>query len=572
MQTAPQRVCGRRRTAWGLGLLLLSLAFVMGAGAKAAYAATTITVDCTTDPGALGGALAGASDGDTLTIQGTCSGTFDIAHSLTLAGSGGATLDGQGAGPVLSVESGQTVVVSDLTITGGNGSAVGGIRNAGTLTLANSTVSGNSVTVPQFVSGVAGIFNQNGSVTLVNSTVSGNSASASVQFTTAIGGIASFNLFGSGSVTLVDSTVSGNSASSPSLAYGGILNAAPGSVAALTNSTVSGNRASATGGASAFSIAAGGIANDGGNLSLTNVTLARNSATEPNGGFLPPAGGISNFDGGKLTVANSLIAQQSDGPNCLFLNPITDAGYNLDNGSSCGFSANGSLSNTDPLLDPAGLQNNGGPTQTIALEPGSPAIDASPPTVNGCGTTITTDQRGVSRPQGSGCDIGAFELVLDSTPPVIAVPGPITVNATSPSGAGVTYTVSATDPDDAVASLSCAPASASTFPIGTTTVTCKASDTHGNTSSATFTVHVKGAAEQLADLGKGVVGVGPGTSLADKVSQVQTYLTANDIADACSTLTALVNELKALSGKTITSGQATTLIATTQRIEAVLGC
>jgi nitrous oxidase accessory protein NosD len=208
-------------------------------------------VDCTTDPGALATALATATDGDTLAIQGTCKGTFEIAHSLTLAGSAGATLDAQAAGTVLTIDSGSTVVVSDLTITGGNGSAVGGIRNGGTLTLANSTVSGNSVTVPQFVSGVAGIFNQSGSVTLVNSTVSGNSASASVQFTTAIGGIASFNLFGSGSVTLVDSTVSGNSATSPSLAYGGILNAAPGSVAALTNSTVSGNSASATGGARA---------------------------------------------------------------------------------------------------------------------------------------------------------------------------------------------------------------------------------------------------------------------------------------------------------------------------------
>jgi hypothetical protein len=553
-------------------LLLLSLAFAMGVTAKTAYAATTITVDCTTDPSALAGALASASDGDTLALQGTCKGTFDIAHSLTLAGSGGAMLDGQGAGPVLSVESGQIVVVSDLTITGGNGNAVGGIRNAGTLTLANSTVSGNNVTVPRLVLGVAGIFNQSGSVTLVNSTVSGNSASASVQFTTAIGGIANFNLFGPGSVTLVDSTVSGNSASSPSLAYGGILNAAPGSVAALTNSTVSGNSASAAGGASALSIAAGGIANDGGKLSLTNVTLARNSATEPNGGFYPPAGGISNFDGGKLTVASSLIAQQSDGPNCLFLSPITDAGYNLDSGSSCGFSANGSLSNTDPLLDPAGLQNNGGPTQTIALEPGSPAIDTIPPGVNGCGTSITTDQRGVSRPQGSGCDMGAFELVLDTTPPVITVPGPITVNATSPTGAVVTYSVSATDPDDTVASLSCAPASGTTFPIGTTTVTCTASDTHGNSSTATFTVHVKGGAEQLSDLLTAVTGVGPGTSLADKVSQVQTYLTADDLMDACSTLAALVNELKAQSGKTIASGQATTLIATTQRIEAVHGC
>jgi nitrous oxidase accessory protein NosD len=89
------------------------------ASAKPAYAAT-ITVDCTTDSGALGTALAGASDGDTLAIQGTCTGTFEIAHSLTLAGSGGATLDAQGAGRVLTIDPGTTVAVTGLTISGGD--------------------------------------------------------------------------------------------------------------------------------------------------------------------------------------------------------------------------------------------------------------------------------------------------------------------------------------------------------------------------------------------------------------------------------------------------------------------
>jgi hypothetical protein len=60
-------------------------------------------------------------------------------------------------------------------------------------------------------------------------------------------------------------------------------------------------------------------------------------------------------------------------------------------------------------LDPAGLVSNGGPTWTIALLSGSPAIDRIPPGTNGCGTTITTDQRGVARPHGGGCDIGAYE-------------------------------------------------------------------------------------------------------------------------------------------------------------------
>jgi hypothetical protein len=92
------------------------------------------------------------------------------------------------------------------------------------------------------------------------------------------------------------------------------------------------------------------------------------------------------------------------------------------------------------------------------------------------------------------------------------------------------------------------------------------------TSSASFTVHVKGAAEQFADLLTAVTGFGPGTSLADKVSQAGTYLTANDVADACSTLNAFIKEVKAQLGITLLPSQAATLIATAQRIETVLGC
>ena len=224
------------------------------------------------------------------------------------------------------------------------------------------------------------------------------------------------------------------------------------------------------------------------------------------------------------------------------------------------------------MLDPAGLKDNGGPTRTIALELGRPAIDAIPTAANGCGTSIASDQRGVGRPQGSGCDLGAFELVLDTTPPVITVPGPSTANATSPQGAIVTYTVSATDPDDAVASLTCEPASGSTFPIGTTTVTCTAADTNGNSATASFSVLVEGATEQLADLGKAVAGVGPGTSLADKVKQVQIYLAQHDVPNACLTLQRFIDQVRAQSGKSIPAATATTLIADATRTKNVLGC
>jgi uncharacterized repeat protein (TIGR01451 family) len=445
-ETARRRVRGRRQRVWRLTLLGLAVGVITaGLGtAKPAHAASTIPVDCTTDSSALTGALMSATDGDTLAIQGTCKGAFEIAHSLTLAGNDGATLDGQGAGTVLTIDAGTTVAVNNLGITGGhtdtaNNSAAGGIQNNATLTLTNSTVYGNTATVPQFRNGVGGILNQQGgSLTLVNSSVRVNSASATAPFDTAVGGI--MNLCCGSRVTLTNSTVSGNSGSSPSDVFGGILNSAPSSVLTLTNSTVSRNSASAPGGPTAFSAAVGGISNSGGTLTLTSSTISHNSVSEPNGGFTPPVAGVSDF-GGTLTIANSLIALQSGGPNCY--GPNSDAGYNLDDGTSCGFSAvDHSLSSTDPLLDPAGLKDNGGATQTIALVLGSPAIDAIPSGINGCGTTIMTDQRGVSRPQGTACDIGAFEFVppgADLSITKSGSPSPVV------SGDQLTYTLTVTN-------------------------------------------------------------------------------------------------------------------------------
>ena len=106
---------------------------------------------------------------------------------------------------------------------------------------------------------------------------------------------------------------------------------------------------------------------------------------------------------------------------------------------------------------------------------------------------------------------------IDSTPPVLTVPETISMNATSPAGTQVTYTVAAIDNVDPNPTVTCTPPSGSTFQIGTTTVNCTATDASGNTANASFTVHVKGAAEQLADLGDAVKGVGPGKSLAVKV-------------------------------------------------------
>jgi Right handed beta helix region len=393
---------------------MLALTGMLGGGAKPAYAATTITVNCTTDPSALTSALANATDGDTLAIQGTCNGAFEINHSLTLTGSGGATLDGQGAGRVLTVDPGTSVVVDGLTVTGGSSSFGGGggllslgatvsVRNStisqntaffgagidnaegGVLTLTNSTVTGNSTGIN---SEAAGILNESFStLTITNSTISNNDSSLGIR----AGGIYNES---AATLTVANSTISGNRA----FVGGGLYNEA---TATITNSTIVGNSATST----SSSLGGGGIYNDGGGLTVKASTISRNSAS--------PGSGAGLHDIAFATLEDTILEGQA-GDNCSLDNAfgaIADGGYNLEDGTTCGFSsANHSLTNTDPLLDPAGLQDNGGPTQTIALEPGSPAIDAIPVGANGCGTTITTDQRGISRPQGSGCDIGAFEL------------------------------------------------------------------------------------------------------------------------------------------------------------------
>jgi hypothetical protein len=119
-----------------------------------------------------------------------------------------------------------------------------------------------------------------------------------------------------------------------------------------------------------------------------------------------------------VSLKNTIFAASSSGGNCAtFLgSTITDAGYNISDDSSCRFSATSSSNNTDPVLDPAGLANNGGPTQTVALLSGSPAIDAIP--VANCTDQARTpnpiiiDQRLFPRPDSEEtlCDIGAYEF------------------------------------------------------------------------------------------------------------------------------------------------------------------
>jgi hypothetical protein len=402
------------------------------------------------------------------------------------------------------IENFGTMTLSNSTVANNTGGFGGGIENSGTMTMTNSTVAHNTATQG------GGIFIALNTLTMTNSTVAHNSA-------TQQGG----GIFNQGTLTMTNSTVAHNSAGEEG---GGIENTVvptltviP-STLTLTNSTVANNLAGTNG---------GGIENEGINtLTLTNSTVANNSATQSGGGIANYAGmltltnstvannsatqggdGILNDFYGTVTSSGSLLADNPAGKanNCVnSLGTISDGGYNLENGTDCGFSAaNHSLTNTDPQLDPSGLLDNGGPTQTIALQAGSPAIDAGPPAAS----CPTTDQRGVSRLDNgeANCDIGAYESSYDDDL-ALQVPKDLTVDATTASGTRVTYTVTATDPDESstTPSVSCVDAAnkpyptganvSVTFPIGATQVTCTVTDSDDVSSpvKASFTVTVKG--------------------------------------------------------------------------------
>ena len=277
-----------------------------------------------------------------------------IDRDLTIDGPGAPQLqvDGQGASREFEIAAGATVSLSGLTMQ--NGSVPdptapfgGGIRNFGTLTLTNTVVSHNGTTGEG-----GGIHNTGGVLTIVGSTISVN--------------------------------VAGNG--------GGIMNT-NGATLSITNSTVSGN----------FGGVGGGIQNIG-SMTIINSTIAGNSVGNQGG----KGSGLANT-GLRTTLINTIVANDPAGGNCA--GPITvDGGYNIEDGTTCGFTAATSHSNAIPGLDPAGLVSNGGPTPTIGLLLGGLAVDLIPTGINGCGTTITTDQRGVARPFNGACDVGAYEL------------------------------------------------------------------------------------------------------------------------------------------------------------------
>ncbi len=382
-----------------LGALVIGLSALSAVALpmETAGAATDVVTNCSgsaTTPGSLPYVAGGAASGDTITfaLSPACS-LITLTSPIPIAG---LTIDGPGSGN-LAVSGGgttgvfvngpapsSTATLSGLTVENGyaNLGNGGAVDNDGTLTVSDITFSDDSS------ADYGGAVYNSGTLTASDSTFAGDSAPNS--------GFGGGAIFTDGTATISASTFSGDSSDNLG---GAILNL--GGNLTIGNSTFSGNSASGSGGS---------IFNTG-TTEVSNSTFSANRAAT--------GGGIESD--GTLTIGASLLAgSAATGGNCYLGGTVHDLGYNLDDGATCGFGAAGDLSGVPPVLDPSGLRNNGGPTATIALFPGSPAIKH----VNDPTLCPATDQRG--SPRGFPCDIGAFDTAVHPYGPIVSTVSPFT--------------------------------------------------------------------------------------------------------------------------------------------------
>jgi len=360
-----------------------------------------------------------------------------IDNDVVLDGEGNLIVQGS-QGPidyhrVFSVPPGVTVELARMTITGGGlrATAYGaGISSEGTLTLTSSSVVANTGSLDDFGWGFVygGGISNTGVLVVADSVVSQNRTEGD-----------GVGIYSTGSLTVVDSSIVENRGGNGSIG-GGIYNF--GGTATVVNSTVSlnftdnwGSAILSTGGSLLLigstvsgNDADAGDAIDASSATIVNTTVSGNFGTA---GAQIWAGDLTLINStvvgkgesygdealgayGEIRVTNTVIVSEAP---CYFYGDgfITSLGGNIESpGDTCGFTDPTDLVNvTAAELNLGPLQDNGGPTETHALLPGSVAIDRIPPAmcVDADGQPLTEDQRGVARPQGAACDVGAFESV-----------------------------------------------------------------------------------------------------------------------------------------------------------------
>jgi PKD repeat protein len=386
--------------------------------------------------------IGGSGTGDTFVDANgpvTADRVIQVIAPASMALSGITARDGQvtGAGGGIRVAAGAEAHLDDVRVVGNEaGDGAGLYASEATVTLKEGTVAGNTAAEQGgglYASGSAvtvegtivarneagdeggGIYAGGGSLTLDRARLDDNSATADdggglfrAGGTTSVTGSVivansaadlggGIHVGGAGAtLEVAGSTLTGNQAANGGAVGGG------GGTTVLRNSTLSGNVATGNG---------GGVRSTGGSILLANATVTANTAQTGNGG------GLSRLTAGAITVRNTIVAGNDDltatvRPDCA--GAIASEGHNLIGSTEgCAFaSSTGDQAGTagapiDPLI--GALADNGGPTETHALQPGSPATGAGDPGAPGSGGTACEerDQRGVARVD---CDVGAYEL------------------------------------------------------------------------------------------------------------------------------------------------------------------
>jgi hypothetical protein len=416
---------------------------------------STLTVTSAADDGSavtLRAVIAAASSADTINFAPSLAGQtitltkgeLAITQSLDIEGLGAnqLSISGNNQSRVFDITaSTASVTIAGLTIRDGLDFYGGGITNVGTLTVNYCTLSGNGAYSPDPEASDGGAIDNSGTLTINNSTISGN---------TAIG--APGNEYGgsSGTGPYGGASPGGNGRGGGIYASGGTLS--------INSSTIADNEA--VGGDSAAVMAAGyvgfpgngyggGLYIAGGTVSINNSTLAGNDAEGGASEFYVPTGdggGICNFASpSALRVYDTIVAGNTANSDPDLDGGVTSQGHNLVGNTTGGngFVAS-DLLNVNPQL--GALQNNGSPTQTMALLPGSRAIDAGDNT-----NAPAYDQRGPGFPRivNGAIDIGAFEVQNGSPTQTgsLAVSGfPSSIQA----GTSGSFTVTAVNPDGSI--------------------------------------------------------------------------------------------------------------------------
>ncbi len=378
-----------------------------------------------------------ANDGDTVSIAtGTYAESVRIRKSLTLLGSGATgsgrtTISGSGSDPSIFVDGFDTVSVPRVTVkyvsVSGNQADSGISVYAGSLTVIGSAVSNNFdsgivVEGPSRAKVTRTTLDGNGQNGLLLEAVDGESAPPTVRVGLSTvsrnwhGGV----VIEAGAGHVTNSTldrnvgagmVSDGAATSGSLTtstvsntvpftaggsdpYGGGVLVFPGGGVTIDTSTIYGNTGQ-------------GVLADSGAVTMDNSTVSGTHPAATGSAF--PAGGIVAVASAQtaLAVTGTIVAHNTSISDCVGV--VTDHGYNLDSDGSCAWTHAGSINRGKARL--GRLADNGGPTKTLRPTKGSDAIDAIPKGSARC-STKAKDQRGVSRPQGRRCDIGAFEVVV----------------------------------------------------------------------------------------------------------------------------------------------------------------